>query len=202
MAYRRLHEAEPSTRRHSVQFHARDEPHSPAPAAKVGLEIRVTFEGMADCTAEELRALAWQELEAWRRQLTASDWIERSRVDVELPTSVASEGPYFMPIEKRPPRPKLDWQPPPLPEKDLQTCHQLLEALLLMGVHGRAVSTTELLKKRKVPQQALYRILQPDSEAYHYLEPYIHDMKSHGRHLLDLTPTGKILASRIRTGEL
>lgn len=175
-------------------------------ATALDLTVRMAWEDLdADLDVQEVRRMALRQLkriidkwdeEDWQRHTRLSNPMPRRDMEVEMPFHLSDR-------EERPPRPKLDWQrPAELSKPDLRAAHQLLEGLLLLGVHGRAVGTGDLVKARKIGARALYRILDPDSDAYKYLRPYIRDMKSRGRRLLDLTPEGRELASKIRSGAI
>lgn len=185
--------------------------HERIPLGKAGdaktldLTIRMAWEDLdPELDAKEIRRMAFRQLKRILDSWDEEDWTNHSQLNTTH-LEAKKEGPYHMPVQnrpERPERPKLEWQRPELPENDLKACHQLLEGLLLLGVHGRAVSTGDLVKKRKIGARALYRIIDTESEAYAYLKPYILDMKSRGRRLLDLTPEGRQLASQIRVGAI
>ncbi len=174
-------------------------------AKTLDLTVRMAWEELDPALdSKEIRRMAFRQLKRIIEGWDEENWllhsqmitpIAKERKDVEVPFHMADR-------ESRPERPKLQWQRPELNDSDLKACHQLLEGLLLLGVHGRAVSTGDLVKKGKIGARALYRIINPESEAYAYLKPYIQDMKSRGRRLLDLTPEGRLLASQIRVGAI
>ncbi len=175
-------------------------------AKTLDLTVRMAWEDLdPNLDATEVRRMAFRQLKRIIDKWDEEGWLSHSQIitpipsekkkEIEVPFHVAERG-------TRPERPKLDWHRPELNDSDLKACHQLLEGLLLLGVHGRAVSTGDLVKKGKIGARALYRIINTDSDAYAYLQPYIQDMKSRGRRLLDLTPEGRLLASQIRVGAI
>ncbi len=174
-------------------------------AKSLDLTIRMAWEDLDPALdAKEIRRMALRQLKRIVDSWDEDNWLVHSQIITPIPKDKAEvEVPFHVTdSERRPERPKLQWQRPQLNESDLKACHQLLEGLLLLGVHGRAVSTGDLDKKGKIGARALYRIINPDSEAYAYLKPYILDLKSRGRRLLDLTPEGRQLASQIRVGAI
>lgn len=175
-----------------------------ADAKALDLTVRMAYEDLdPELTPNEIRKMALRQFQRLVANWDLENWTNHSQLSNPMVDRRAPvDGPYHLGEgDKRPDRPKLEWQRPnDLKESDLKACHQLLEGLLLLGVHGRAVSTGDLVKQRKIGARALYRIINQDSDAYHYLEPYIQDMKSRGRRLLDLTSEGRQLASQIRTG--
>ncbi len=187
-----------------LERHERITMNKAADAKALDLTVRMAYEELdPQLTPEEIRKMALRQFQRIVAGWDLEDWTKHSQLSNPVHDRRAKvDGPYHLGEgDKRPERPKLEWQrPSDLKEADLKACHQLLEGLLLLCVHGRAVSTGDLVKKRKIGARALYRIINEESDAYRYLEPYIQDMKSRGRRLLDLTPEGRQLASQIRTG--
>ncbi len=187
-----------------LERHERITMNKAADAKALDLTVRMAYEDLdPSLDATEIRRMALRQFQRIVADWDLEDWTNHSQLSNPSPRKhVAVDGPYHLGEgDKRPERPKLEWQrPTEISDADLKACHQLLEGLLLLGVHGRAVSTGDLVKQRKIGARALYRIINEDSPAYAYLKPYIQDMKSRGRRLLDLTPEGRQLASQIRTG--
>lgn len=173
-------------------------------AKTLDLTIRMAWEDL-DPTLDpiEIRRMAFRQLKRTLDSWQESDFNQHSQLSNPIPKEVSRSGPVHVPAsEKRPERPTLNWQKPSLSDSDLRACHHLLEGLLLLGVHGRAVSTGDLVKQRKIGARALYRIINTESAAYHYMKPYVHDMQNRGRRMLDLSPEGRLLASQIRVGAI
>lgn len=171
----------------------------------VEANLRVAFHEPKQTDPQTLRTLALEHLRRLVAQLEEGEWERHSLLSGGAMKKGRGpvEGPFHVPAsQKRPPRPGFRWETPELPAKDVRTCHEILEALLLLGVHGRAVPVGDLHRVRGIPQQRLYKALDPDSPTYAYLERFIRDLKSHGKRLLDLTAEGRQLASMIRSGEV
>ncbi len=174
-------------------------------AKTLDLTVRMAWEDLdPELDSKEIRRMALRQLKRIIDNWDEENWLQHSQIINAIPKDrKAVEVPFHMADRgSRPERPKLEWKRPELSDTDLKACHQLLEGLLLLGVHGRAVSTGDLVKKGKIGARALYRIINPDTDAYAYLKPYILDLKSRGRRLLDLTPEGRLLASQIRVGAI
>ncbi len=178
--------------------------HEQGRSRTLDVQLRVAFSGTEDQDPEALRRHALQELKRIVAALEEEKWAQQATLTGgQVKGRTVTEGPFHVPAsQRRPPRPTLKWRPPKLPPAKLALCHDILEGLLLLGVHGRAVPIGDLHKKRSIPQAKLYAALKEGSATQAYLSQYVEERRSGGKRLLDLTPEGRILASQIRAGEL
>ncbi len=152
-----------------------------------------------------IRQAALELLQAYMDELTGAEWMSHTTILKRDPGQVKpSEGPFHAAArQKRPPRPKLEARDDvTLPEPTLKAAHRLVDAIFLLSVHGRAPTTGDIIKSRKIAAPTLYKLLDPEGEPWHYLERYVKVWTSKNKRLLDLTPEGRVLASCVRAGEV
>lgn len=165
------------------------------------IQVRMAFPDR-DVDVAELRAQARAVLERYIDGLGDEQWRRHTTiVSRDHRPERGATGPYHIPSERRPPRPKLKARDDvDLPRSTLKACHRLVDSVFLLSAHGKVVTTGDVLKSRKIAPRTLYKLIDPGSEAWKYLDPYLHVYESGSKRLLDLTEEGRVLASQIRAG--
>ncbi len=155
-----------------------------------------------DDSAEALRAAALAAVEAYLEAMSKDQWNQKTSIlSRDARPERGKQGPYHMPVKERPPRPKFKARTDvELPQSTLKACHRLVDAVFLASVHGRAVTTGDIVKSRKIAARTLYKLIDPDGPAWSYLEPYLHVYESGSKRVVDLTEEGRLLASQVRAG--
>lgn len=154
------------------------------------LDIELDFGGL-DVPASAARRMALEALRELLEDTEASDLQvlsrplhEASRSTVETEESDAD-----------------GWEKPDdLDLRVVKSAHRVVQEVAKRGVSGRAVLAADLVGSIGLSAPTLGRLLRDGEHAHDYLSRYIR-VTPHGRtKALDLTPEGRMLASKIRAG--
>ncbi len=99
------------------------------------------------------------------------------------------------------PEQEQDWEKPDdLDLRVVKSAHRVIQEVARRGASGRAVLAADLVGSIGLSAPTLGRLLRDGEPAHDYLAPYV-IVTPHGRtKALDLTPEGRVLASKIRAG--
>lgn len=103
----------------------------------------------------------------------------------------------------RPPRPNEPWRKPDgLDLRVVKSAHRIVLEVAKRGVGGRSVLASDLVGSIGLSAPTVGRLLKDGDPGNDYLAPYI-NVIPHGRtKALDLTPEGRIMASKLRAGNI
>jgi hypothetical protein len=110
---------------------------------------------------------------------------------------------------RRPPPRSLDhalsseheWvRPAGIDMRVIKSAHRVVEEIAKRGASGKPVLAAELVQDGLVSAPTMSRLLRNDETAGQYLTPYMIVSTSGRTKALDLTPKGRLLASKIRAG--
>lgn len=95
------------------------------------------------------------------------------------------------------------WRKPDgLDMRVIKSAHRVVMEVAKRGVGGRAVLASDLVGSIGLSAPTVGRLLKDGDPGYDYLKPYV-TVTPHGRtKAVDLTPEGRILASKIRAGSV
>ncbi|MGB1585573.1 MAG: hypothetical protein ACPHID_00820 [Thermoplasmatota archaeon] len=100
-----------------------------------------------------------------------------------------------------PPHPPGSWaKPEDLDLRVIKSAHRIIAEVAKRGSSGRQVLASELVGAIGLSAPTIGRLLREGEEANAYLERYVTVTPSGRTKALDLTPEGRVLASKIRAG--
>lgn len=92
--------------------------------------------------------------------------------------------------------------PDDLHMKSAKAAHRFLVAIASLAERGPAPTLTEVAKKAHLSMPPVYRFVDPSLDIGQYLEPLVAVSKRGRSKVIDPTPLGRTVASRIRAGSL
>lgn len=164
-----------------------DETHYPIGATSVEVVVDFAADNVPEPAqrrffAEALRAIA-SRIELGEGDLT--ELMEGERAPGDVQAEAAS------------------WQvPEELHMKSGKAAHRFLLAATELAEKGPAPTTQEVAEKAHMSLPPVYRYIDPETPAGKYLEPLIRVEKRGRAYTIDVTPLGRLVASRIRAGSL
>jgi hypothetical protein len=94
-----------------------------------------------------------------------------------------------------------DWaKPGNLDMRVIKSAHRVVQEIAMRGESGRAVTASELVQSGIVSAPTMARLMKPDEESGEYMAPFLLINPAGRTRALDLTPKGRVLASKIRAG--
>lgn len=92
--------------------------------------------------------------------------------------------------------------PDELHMKSVKAAHRFLKAVAALNERGPAATLDEAAEEAKLSMPPVYRFVNPEYKVGAYLAPLIEVSKRDRVKVVDLTPLGRHVASRIRAGSL
>ena len=93
-------------------------------------------------------------------------------------------------------------QPPGLDLRIIKSAHRMIQEVAERGVSGRVVLASELVGSIGLSPPTIGKLLREGEPASDYLRQYVLITPSGRTKALDLTPAGRLLASKIRAGSV
>jgi len=168
------------------------------PVAGVQAKIAVSLDfGLVDVPPRARRRLAAQAL----RDMIAS--LDEEELVAATPGQFLTPDPTPMIQPEQPVRRHDVWvQPSGLDLRIVKSAHRIIAEVAEKGVSGRIVLAAELVGSIGLSAPTIGRLLRDGEPANDYLKQYV-TITANGRtKALDLTPAGRLLASKIRAGSV
>lgn len=97
--------------------------------------------------------------------------------------------------------PNANWnKPEDLDMRVVKSAHRVISEIAHRGQNGRPVLAAELIQDGLISAPTMSRLMRRGEPAGDYMSPYIQISPEGRTKALDLTPQGRVLASRIRAG--
>jgi hypothetical protein len=93
-------------------------------------------------------------------------------------------------------------QPPGLDLRIVKSAHRIIAEVAERGVSGRVVLASELVGSSGLSAPTIGRLLRDGESANDYLKQFVTIVPTGRTKALDLTPAGRLLASKIRAGSV
>lgn len=160
----------------------------PATSVSIRLDMEVGF-GNNSLPAAAARRLAWRLLKETIADVQAEeltpDGPQAPRPEVQLPTSVT------------------DWDKPDgLDMRIVKSAHRMVLEVSQRGQSGRSVLASELVGQVGLSAPTVGRLLKEGEAANDYVRQFIAATPAGRTKALDLTPKGRLLASKLRAGTI
>lgn len=154
------------------------------------LDIELDF-GDADVPSKAARRIA---LQALQRLINDADEEELTALSQPMHRTAA------VPVETDAPRDGKWEKPDDLDLRVIKSAHRVVQEIARRGASGRAVLAADLVGSIGLSAPTLGRLLREGEPGHGYLQKYVM-VAPHGRtKALDLTPEGRVMASKIRAG--
>lgn len=160
----------------------------PATSVSVRLDMEVSLATPA-LPAAAARRLAWRLL-------------KETIQDIQ-PEELVPDGPVAPKVEQQLPVSVTDWeQPSGLDMRIVKSAHRMVLEVAQRGASGRSVLASELVGSVGLSAPTVGRLLKDGEPANDYLRQFIAATPAGRTKALDLTPKGRLLASKIRAGTI
>jgi hypothetical protein len=160
----------------------------PATSVSIRLDMEISLATPA-LPAAAARRLAWRLL-------------KETIADVQAEELVA-DGPNGPPVEETMPISVTDWDKPRgLDMRIVKSAHRMVLEVSQRGQSGRSVLASELVGAVGLSAPTVGRLLKDGEAANDYLRQFILATPAGRTKALDLTPKGRLLASKIRAGTI
>lgn len=160
----------------------------PATSVSVRLDMEVSLATPA-LPAAAARRLAWRLL-------------KETIQDIQ-PEELVPDGPVVQKAEQQLPISVTDWeQPSGLDMRIVKSAHRMVLEVAQRGASGRSVLASELVGSVGLSAPTVGRLLKDGEPANDYLRQFISATPAGRTKALDLTPKGRLLASKIRAGTI
>jgi hypothetical protein len=162
----------------------------------VGAQVKVAVS--LDFAAHEVPPKARRRIAAQILRDLASSLDEEELVAANAPGHILQTEPTDLPdVSNR----ANGWvQPAGLDLRIVKSAHRIIQEVAEKGVSGRVVLASELVGTVGLSAPTIGRLLRDGEPANDYLKQYIIANASGRTKALDLTPAGRLLASKIRAG--